>query len=433
MKITKFIALLLVVVLASSFSLKAQESAKKAGYEAITMEAIQGQLEFLASDWTEGRETGTKGAYMAADYIASMFQVYGLQPGGDTPPPIRRFRRNSPPPPPPVRTYFQNFSLLEYWPGDIQEFSISNKVGEGNSTSHFNSKSDFSIQPGQTGFSAESDILFVGYGISDANAGYDELKGVDLEGKIIIRLSGHPGHLDSESEANRKFRSWRSSRMRRQNPKDESAKQLGVLAVIEFNPHSSVQSQWGTNTPFRYNTATYEGDTPFGGGTIRKRMTRPGSSFGNRMPVISITAKVFAQLMDNSGFDLESFELNAKTRMKSNKPSLLENKTVKFKTSVNSRIIQVRNVVGVIEGEDTENIIVIGGHYDHLGIRDGWIYNGADDNASGTVGVMTIAKAMIATGKKPKKTIVFCAWTGEEKGLLGSSYFVDNTYNGKNV
>ena len=114
----------------------------------------------------------------------------------------------------------------------------------------------------------------------------------------------------------------------------------------------------------------------------------------------------------------------------SGKPAsqILEGKYLNFATQVNSRMIQVRNVVGVLEGKDTTNAIVIGGHYDHMGERDGWIFNGADDNASGTVGVMTIAKAMMATGKKPEKTIIFCAWTGEEKGLIGSRYFADNHY-----
>ena len=80
--------------------------------------------------------------------------------------------------------------------------------------------------------------------------------------------------------------------------------------------------------------------------------------------------------------------------------------------------------MGYIEGKNKDEYIVVGGHYDHLGKWDGWIWNGADDNASGTVGVMTIAKAFMATGKKPEKSIVLAAWTGEEKGLWGSKYFV---------
>ena len=105
----------------------------------------------------------------------------------------------------------------------------------------------------------------------------------------------------------------------------------------------------------------------------------------------------------------------------------LAGKSVYFKTTVESELVKVRNVVGMIQGKDSSaGAIVVGGHYDHLGIHNGYIYNGADDNASGTVGMMNIAKACMATGEQPEKTIVFAAWTGEEKGLLGSTYFVDN-------
>jgi Zn-dependent M28 family amino/carboxypeptidase len=99
-------------------------------------------------------------------------------------------------------------------------------------------------------------------------------------------------------------------------------------------------------------------------------------------------------------------------------------KQVVYKTTVDSRIIKARNVLGMIEGEKKDEFIVVGAHYDHVGKYNGWIWNGADDNASGTVGMMTIAKAFKATGKKPEKTVIFAAWTGEEKGLWGSRYFV---------
>ena len=102
----------------------------------------------------------------------------------------------------------------------------------------------------------------------------------------------------------------------------------------------------------------------------------------------------------------------------------LTGKTVAFHTSVNSKVVKARNVVGYIEGEKKDEFIVVGGHYDHLGKWDGYIWNGADDNGSGTVGVMTIAKAFAATGKKPEKSVIFAAWTGEEKGLFGSKFFV---------
>ena len=86
----------------------------------------------------------------------------------------------------------------------------------------------------------------------------------------------------------------------------------------------------------------------------------------------------------------------------------------------------VRNILGIIEGKNPDKFIVLGAHYDHVGIGNGYIWNGADDNGSGTVGVMTIAKAIMATGEKPENSIIFAFWTAEEEGLLGSRYYVRN-------
>jgi len=440
MKMNKAAVLLIGFILAGNLSLLAQDAAKKTGYEAITMEAIQGQLQFLSSDWTEGRETGTKGAYMAAEYIASMFQVYGLQPGGDMPANrfSGRFRRGAPPPPPPTRTFFQNFNLVETLAGDTQELSVITKNGEAVKSVDFAYQTDFSIRPGQTGMQAEVPVVFIGYGLQDAEKGYDDLKGLDLKGKIVVKLSGFPGHNNPGSKTYEKFKpveradnndnaQMRMMRQRfRRGNRYPWAAEKGVLAVIEYNPESNTASQWANNTTFFPPEVNGPARGP------RPSMRLPGSSVNSSMVSFTVTNRVVNEIL--AGLDVNFDDLEKKIDQTGKPASMaLPGKFVRFKTTVNSRIIQVRNVVGVLEGEDTENIIVIGGHYDHLGMRDGWIYNGADDNASGTVGVMTIAKAMTATGKKPAKTIVFCAWTGEEKGLIGSGYFVNHPYDGKKV
>jgi len=438
MKTVKMTAILLALVFSGSFVLKAQESSKKAGYEAITLEAIQGQLEFLASDWTEGRETGAKGAYMAADYIAGMFQVFGLQPGGDTP--MRSFgrtRRGDPPPPPPKRTFFQNFNLVETWPGDTQELSVITKKGDAVKSVDFNYQTDFTITAGQASMQAEVPVVFVGYGLQDEEKGYDDLKGLDLEGKIVLKLSGFPGHKNPGSKTYEKFKpadrtadDTQMMVMRQRfgrGPRYPWAAEKGVLAIIEYNPNANPAAQWADN----YDFYPPEVAGPSRSG-VRKSMRFPGNSVGSDLVSMQVTNRVVNEIISGLNIDFEALE---KKIDETGKPAsmALPGKFVRLKTTVNSRMIQARNVVGVLEGEDTENIIVIGGHYDHMGINDGWIYNGADDNASGTVGVMTIAKAMAATGQKPKKTIVFCAWTGEEKGLLGSTYFADHPYDGKNM
>jgi Zn-dependent M28 family amino/carboxypeptidase len=112
---------------------------------------------------------------------------------------------------------------------------------------------------------------------------------------------------------------------------------------------------------------------------------------------------------------------------------VLKNKLLYLKTTVESNIIKARNVLGMIEGENPNEVIVVGAHYDHVGMNMGYIWNGSDDNASGTVGMLTLAKAFAASGIKPQRTIIFAAWTGEEEGLLGSEYFVNNFTKNKKI
>jgi Zn-dependent M28 family amino/carboxypeptidase len=89
--------------------------------------------------------------------------------------------------------------------------------------------------------------------------------------------------------------------------------------------------------------------------------------------------------------------------------------------------LPARNVIGIIHGKDTTKSIVIGAHYDHLGMRNGLTFNGADDNASGVAGLLSLAKKWATSGEKPPCNLIFCAWTAEEKGQLGSKYFVRHT------
>jgi hypothetical protein len=130
MKSEKFLFLLIAALLTFNFSFA--QDAKDVGLQAITKQAVQGQLEFLASDWTQGRHTGRPGAYMAADYIASLFKVYGLEPGGDSernyPSHAERMEGKSLTD---YHSYFQNFDLIEYKAGENHEFSIIDNSATG--------------------------------------------------------------------------------------------------------------------------------------------------------------------------------------------------------------------------------------------------------------------------------------------------------------
>ncbi|MEN8201429.1 MAG: M20/M25/M40 family metallo-hydrolase [Bacteroidota bacterium] len=422
----RFLSLLVFAAISPAIQNSYAQEAKDLGLEAITESAVKGQLEFLASDWTEGRHTGRPGAYMAADYIASIFKIYGLEPGGATeyiyPSMAERMQGKRPVE---YHSYYQSFDLIEYKAGEDQLLSLVDNSAAGSRTIHFAYRTDFSVRTSDVAIDLEMPLVFVGYGYTDEKAGYDDFKDMDVKGKVILCLSGYPGHSDTDSKAYKLI--GNKSRWSLWREKNKIASDLGVAAVIEVKPGSGVTKNWADNLPFRYNSGNYEGDKPRSS-FYDTRMILPGDKISGDPTRITVSDRVLHALLEGSDIDIEKFEEEVKNSLKPDSRAL-QGKTLKIKTSVESKITRARNVVGVLPGKDSSEIIVIGGHYDHLGKHDGWIWNGADDNASGTVGVMTIAKACMATGQKPEKTIVFAAWTGEEKGLLGSEYFADHPYN----
>jgi hypothetical protein len=425
----RLLTLILVFTAAILFNQSYAQDAKERGLEAITERAVKGQLEFLASDWTEGRHTGRPGAYMAADYIASLFKVYGLQPGGDMEYSFpSRAERMAGARPTEDRTYFQSFGLIEYKAGENHELALVDRSAGVNRTTNFEYQIDFSVRTSDVSIDMEMPVIFAGYGFSNEESGYDDFKGLDVKGKAVIYLGGYPGYLDPSSKAHKTFNKNENISLRRlSREKSNKASELGAAAIIEIDPEWEPSDSWAANLPFRYNSGNYEGEKPRAS-YYENRMKLPGDSFSGNPTVITISPRVLNELLKDTGVDLEVFAQNVKNSLKPASRALT-GKSFRLKTTVDSKMIRARNVVGVLPGKDTSEIIVVGAHYDHLGIHDGWIWNGADDNASGTVGVMTLAKAFMAAGEQPEKTIVFAAWTGEEKGLLGSEYFADHPYN----
>jgi hypothetical protein len=414
-------ALILVSLSAVVF---AQENPREKGLEAITKEAVQGQLQFLSSDWTQGRATGTPGEYMAADFIASIFKIYGIQPGGDEAfKEISRREMFEGKKPAKYRTYFQNIDFIEYSTGENNELSISS--GPGAPVYYFNYKTDFEVRTSDVGIEVDAPVVFVGYGYVNKEKGYDDFKGVDVKNKIILCLSGYPGSADTTSKAYKAFTKKDDREpYRRPERKDRFAREKGALAIIEVDPASDPAEDWAANLPFRYNNRMYEGNIP-ASEFYKARMDIPGDTIPDDLTTLYISKRLLTELLKGTDINLTKFADDVKNSLKP-APKEIPGKNVHLKTSVNSRIVRARNVIGLIPGKDTTKYIVIGGHYDHLGTYNGIIWNGADDNASGTVGMMTIAKAFMASGIKPERNLLFCAWTGEEKGLLGSTYFVDH-------
>ena len=138
--------------------------------------------------------------------------------------------------------------------------------------------------------------------------------------------------------------------------------------------------------------------------------------------------KVADALFDGTGYTLEELQKKIDS---TEKPFSFElkNKAVSIIQKVKTEVVNCKNVIGYVEGSDPklkEELVVVGGHLDHLGKRSGMIFNGADDDGSGCVGVAELAEAFALLKEKPKRTVVFCMWTAEEHGLYGSRYFTEH-------
>lgn len=405
----------------TSSSAFSQTDAKQKGLDAITMESIKAQLEFLASNWTEGRATGTKGEFIAGDYVASMLQFNGVSPAGDkerTKPSMAQMIKGVPSKQ--LTSYFQNFYLTRLLESSS---TLSIILPKTNQVYTFNEKVDFSLSASTTNIQLNSDLVFVGYGFTDEEFEYDDFKGIDVKNKIIVRVEGYPGHKDTNSLGYKKFhKKERHFDYHLENRKTEKAIEKGVAGIINVSERD-FSKNWTTKQDFqKMNSNEYPQSTLYD-----HSMSLSSGIIENELIEIYANKNIVNTILENQGINIEDFEKQLANNIEPQSKAL-KNIKLDIEYKVKTDLIQARNVLGVIEGENKDEIVVIGGHYDHLGIKDGFVWNGADDNASGTVGVMMLAKAFAASGIKPKKTIVFAAWTGEEIDLFGSKYFVENPY-----
>lgn len=355
------------------------QTPEQKGLEAITLNSIKAQLGFIASDLMEGRETGSKGEYLAAEYIASMLQLYGIKPGGD-------IAGNE-------RTYFQNFTLLKS--EEDKEPVLEIRTLSGNSSKAFTlvRDVDFICRPLFRSLEFDAPVVFIS-GKASENTEIDESA---VKGKLVITIAGLKISERISAQTEKLLRS------------------RGALGIIEIFSRLPVR----TNPDREYLSSPSKERFP-GSPISPERYFLPENT-GDEFIRLSISLKAATILFTGTGIDPE------KDTPETFSISPLSDRKIYFKTSVKTNPVPVRNVIGIIEGNSKDKVIVLGAHYDHMGMHDGYIWNGADDNGSGTTGVLTLAKAIAATGKKPEKTILFAFWTAEEKGLLGSRYYVQNS------
>ncbi len=410
----------------------------RVGLEAITATDSVAMLSFIASDWTKGRDTGDDGYALAADYAASLFKMWGIKPGGDQPS-FGGFRmggmRGGAPSAPPERSYFQEFALRQT--SNVQgSLGLEVRKGDMVKTRSFESGVDFA-SAGSSAGSVSAPVVFAGYGIQEKSIGWDELKGLDIRGKIVLILSEAPGKDNPESpfEKNKELKDkylpagggQMMAMMRRGgggrfNKTAELAK-LGPAAILQVANTASDSDVYRSLSAVRRPSD----DRPIIN-RPRARMSIPGAApmpFEADSPVINITREMANAILENAGQSIDALKAKIESAFKPASMALSGTR-VTINTTAETSLVRAFNVVGYIEGSDPtlkDEVFVVGAHFDHLGYWEDYIYNGADDNGSGSVGVMNIAKAMALNPVKPKRTVVFCLWTGEEKGLLGSRYY----------
>ena len=409
----------------------------KVGFESITGKDATTYLKFISDDLLEGRETASDGYDLAALYAATMFELWGIKPAGDPTRSLMSFRgmpQRQQSSSTPNRSYFQNIALREFLGSESTAY-IEWQNGRQKKTKTFESNQDYSYSASETQ-SLTAPVVFVGYGIQEPSLKIDEYKNIDVKGKFLMMLSEAPGKDDPESPFNKgklkeKYYPPRQ-RMRRgtTSPKLKLAQDLGAVAIlmVENSPKANPSIARRTLDGRKIND-----ERPIFPGQ-RRRMslveregipTRAGS-----LPTIRISRGMANYILGLVSKDIETLKGNIEKTLKSCSMQM-QGVTFTLETKVETKLVNSMNVLGYLEGSDPElkdEAIVIGGHLDHLGRRGDYIFNGADDDGSGSVGVMEIAEAFTKNPDKPKRSIVFALWTGEEKGLLGSTYYVANPF-----
>ncbi|HOC23894.1 MAG TPA: M20/M25/M40 family metallo-hydrolase [bacterium] len=313
-----------------------------------------------------GRFTGHPGATRAAEWIGRQFENWGLVPAGDD------------------RGWLQFYPMLVTEQLERAKLTLKNGAfgpvdyQEGN---------DFTVYMNSGSGKVRAELLFAGFGISEPAMGWDDYAGVDAKGKIVLIQRGLP--VDGQDWS---FANERDYKMR-------TAAAHGAVGLLMLE----------------------RDDWPVRGGTIHEEGYQPN------LPALNVSKKLVRDLFHGTFKDPDLI-----LRDLPKKPnSLVLDRTLQLQVRVR-RIEPGRgeNVVALLPGSDPllrEEYLVIGGHMDHCGVgRDGHIYAGADDNASGTAVVMELARLFAARPERPKRSLLFIAFGGEEQGLRGSRYFAHN-------
>ncbi|MEZ6039721.1 MAG: M20/M25/M40 family metallo-hydrolase [Planctomycetaceae bacterium] len=384
--------MILFACLSSGGSLFAEDNSS---VNSAVLERVQHDIEFLASDALEGRGIETPGLEKAAEHIIAEYQRMGLKPAM----PDGGFRQTFPVAIGPVRVD-PSTAVVLHGP-DNQTVSL------------LRGKQFQPIRRGRNG-SSTGRLVFIGYGISSDEDGYDDYDGMDVEGCILVMIRREPRQSNDDA-----FNGRSNSRHSYIDTKMQLAVSRKAAGIIFVNdPHSSPSADRDDLTP------------PAGFGNE-----------GDDLPFVHVQQAVINQLLQKSPLKVGESELTSLAEIEKHIDATMKpvsqpmpGWTADVTTRFESRSISTSNLIGVVEGEGplANETIIIGAHYDHIGYggpqsrtrnRNGEIHNGADDNATGTSAVLELARRF-ASGPSPRRRMMFICFSGEELGLLGSNYYV---------
>jgi Zn-dependent M28 family amino/carboxypeptidase len=353
----------------------------------ITRGSLEGTIRFLSSDALEGRGPATRGDQLARLYLATQLESLGLQPGG------------------PNGQWQQPFDIVGIKAQFPRTWSFQGK----SERVDLNWRDDYIAVSGQQNDNVsvdDAELVFVGYGIEAPEYKWDDFKGMNLKGKVLVMLNNDP---DWDPKL---FAGKRRLYYGRWVYKYESAARQGAAGAIIIHTNASagypwqvVQSSWGG-----------------------EQFELPAESEPRIQLKGWATEEATRRLLKSSGFDLD--KLVTAARSHAFKPVPLGIRTSVAFTNKLSRV-QTANVAGLVPGSDpklADQVVVFSAHHDHFGIGEpdatgDRIYHGAEDNASGCAQILAMARALASLPEKPRRSVLILFVAGEERGLLGSMYY----------
>ena len=357
-----------------------------AAMQKIDPERIRGQVKFLASDLLEGRGTGQRGGDLAAAYIANQFELYGLKPAGDN------------------GTYMQKVPMVGVTTLPETTFSVVPATGAAMELKPLTDYVGFN-ETQQPESDIDADIVYVGYGIEAPEYNWDDYKGVDVRGKVLLMLVNEPPSDDVKF-----FKGKALTYYGRWTYKYEEAARKGAVGAILIHKTDMASYPWEVVR-----------NSNSGEKSFLKIEGTPKLSFAS-WAQLDVARKIAA----TSGMDIDRLMGDARSRDFHPVPL-----PFKLKAHIVSKIrpFESNNVIAMLPGSDAKlkgQAVMYSAHYDHFGIRPEMqgdnIFNGANDNATGCAILLEVARAYSQAKPGPRRSVLFASVTAEEQGLLGSEY-----------